>query len=112
LLRGQQHPAGSMALKIDKFVKTLQTVVEGRHTPAKEKAMRFVEKNLGRKLKQLWLSCGGSTLVPSGLNAAHGDNPVAFFKVCFENASVAYPEIDWLSHHDESSINRLIVSIR
>ncbi len=112
LLRGQQHPAGPMALKIDKFVKTLQVVVEGRHTPAKEKAMRFVEKNLGRKLKQFWLQQSKLPFGPGSIKSNMGNNVTAFFKLCFEQASKAYPEIDWFAYHDESSINRLISSIR
>jgi len=110
LLTGQPHPAGKMAQKLKEMAGSLNNVVQGEGNQAADRAKRFVEKNLVRKLKQLWEN---NTAAPfSGELHFDGHSAVEFLLDCFTAAGAAYPEIDWFDSVTPEIAAKLIKSVR
>lgn len=116
LLQSQPHPAGPMAYKIRKMIRSLNTVMEGREDK-QVRANRFVEKNLGRKLKQTFLRYRP---VDAESGASEVDAPPpgergalrAFMLECLAAAAEQYPEITFFSDQDEESVAFLLRTLR
>lgn len=109
LLKGQPHPAGKMSQKIGDMVASLISVLEGSDHGA-DRARRFVEKNLARKLKQLWQANTASPFIAD----LHfdGHSTVEFFLECFELAAKAYDEIEWFKQVTPNTASKLIRSVK
>ena len=56
LLEGLPHPAGKTAYRISAMKDTLDKLIEGRGDFSAERATRFVEKNLVRRLRDIWVA--------------------------------------------------------
>lgn len=106
LLRGQPHPAGGMATKIDKMKSTLRKVIDNQSEIAEERARRFVELNLVRRLRSVW-QCYTNTPFYAGLDGS-GRSPHDFLRVCFDAAAVQYPEISWFSAINDRAIDFML----
>jgi hypothetical protein len=110
LLEGLPHPAGKMAYRISAMVDTLNKLIEGRGDFSAERATRFVEKNLVRQLRAIWLS-NTSTPFHSGGDGS-GRNPRDFLMRCFVAAGEKYPQLTWFSSVDTAIADQLIRSIK
>ncbi len=110
LLRGQAHPAGGMAMRLDKMSATLRRVQEGQADVRLERAERFVEKNLARNLHAVWRSATATPFYFGGDDS--GRNPRDFLLFCFEHAARAYPEIEWFTQFDLATADHLIRAVR
>ena len=110
LLQGQPHPAGKMAAKLDDMSKTLTSVIEGADQNGAERAKRFVEKNLARKLKQFWQSNTATPFTPD--ICFDGHSAIEFLLECFGLAAQSFPEIEWFSQVDAHTASKLIRSVR
>ena len=110
LLEGLPHPAGKMAYRISTMVDTLNKLVEGQGDFSAERATRFVEKNLVRQLRAIWLS-NTSTPFHSGGDGS-GRNPRDFLISCFLAAGKKYPELTWFNSVDATIADQLIRSIK
>jgi hypothetical protein len=106
LLEGLPHPAGKMAYRISTMNDTLGKLIEGRGDFSAERASRFVEKNLVRQLRDLWMS-NTSTPFHAGSDNS-GRNPRDFLLCCFAAAGKQYPEISWFDSVDERLADQLI----
>jgi len=110
LLIGQPHPAGGMANKLEKMSQTLQKVMANQSEIAEERAKRFVELNLVRKLKAVWQR---STNTPFYVGRDGSDrSPHDFLLRCFHAASQVYPEIVWFSAVNHRAIDYMINAVR
>ena len=110
LLEYMPHPAGKMSYRLASMLDTLNKLVEGSDNFAAERAARFMEKNLVRHLKEIWI---GNTSTPfhSGGDGS-GRNPRDFILDCFKTAGEAYPEIIWFNEVDYTIADLLIKSIK
>lgn len=110
LLEGMPHPAGKMAYRLSNMVDTLNKLIEGRLNLGAEKAQRFMEKNLVRKLRDIWVSNTSTPFHPYGDGT--GKNPRDFILQCFYAAGDRYPEISWFKQVDTTVADLLIKSIK
>lgn len=110
LLKGQPHPAGNMAPKIAKMAATLQKVITNQSEIAEERAQRFVELNLVRKLRDVWQAYTNTPFY-IGFDGS-GRSPHDFLRDCFACAARAYPEISWFSAINNRAIDGMIRTIR
>ncbi|WP_317930608.1 hypothetical protein [Halioxenophilus sp. WMMB6] len=110
LLKGQPHPAGTMASKLDKMRQTLQKVLANESEIAEERAKRFVELNLVRKLRDVW-QMYTNTPFYIGLDGS-GRSPHDYLATCFRYASAQYPEITWLAAVNDRAIDYMIKVVR
>ena len=106
LLEGMPHPAGKMAYRLNSMMTTLNKLIEGKDNFAAERANRFMEKNLVRRLKELW-KANTSTPFHSGGDGS-GKNPRDFILTCFAAAGRQYPEIVWFKEVDYTIADMLI----
>lgn len=110
LLQGQAHPAGSMANKLDKMVATLQKVMANQSDIAEDRAKRFVELNLVRKLRNVW-QVNTNTPFYAGIDGSER-SPHDFLYLCFRAASREYPEISWFAAVNDRAIDYMIRAVR
>lgn len=110
LLLGMPHPAGKISLRLVKMEQTLQKLIEGSLDTSAERANRFMEKNLARHLREIWIA-NTSTSFHSGSDGS-GKDPRDFLLFCFQAAEKHYPEIVWFSQIDEKIADQLIKSIK
>ena len=110
LLEGLPHPAGKMAYRLSAMNDTLDKLIDGRSDFSAERATRFVEKNLIRRLRDLW-TLNTSTPFHAGYDGS-GRNPTDFLLICLSNAGEHYPEIKWFKSVDYKIAERLIKSIK
>jgi hypothetical protein len=110
LLEGMPHPAGKMAYRLSSMTTTLNKLIEGKDNFAAERANRFMEKNLVRRLKEIW-TANTSTPFHSGGDDS-GKNPRDFILQCFTAAGNNYPEIYWFNEVDHTIADLLIKSIK
>ena len=109
LLEAMPHPAGKMAYRLDAMTTTLNKLIEGE-TFAAERATRFMEKNLVRRLRDIWVA---NTATPFHTGSDNtGRNPKDFLLQCFAAAGREYPEVTWFKQVDEVVVNQLIKSIK
>ena len=110
LLAGMPHPAGKMSFRLDKMTETLTKLIEGDHELAASRANRFMEKNLVRRLRDLWQ---GNTATPFyACGDDSGRNPRDFIPTCFRSAAEKYPEIQWFAEVDSVIADQLIKGIK
>lgn len=110
LLEGMPHPAGKMAYRLGNMIDTLNKLVEGRMNIGAERATRFMEKNLVRKLRDLWITNTSTPFHPGSDDT--GKNPRDFILQCFAAAGKEYPEIFWFHQVDGMIADTLIKSIK
>ena len=110
LLEGLPHPAGKMSYRIGTMGNTLEKLIEGRGDFSSERASRFVEKNLVRKLRELWVANTATPFHMGGDNS--GRNPRDFLLCCFAAAGDKYPELTWFNSVDAVIADQLIKSIK
>ncbi|MEM7466452.1 MAG: hypothetical protein AAF387_06150 [Pseudomonadota bacterium] len=110
LLEGMPHPAGKMAFKLSAMATTLTKLIEGSSDIAADRATRFMEKNLVRRLRDIWLSATSTPFHMGGDGT--GRNPRDFILTCFEAAGAQYPEITWFKEVDYAIADLLIKSIK
>ncbi|MDG2019053.1 MAG: hypothetical protein P8J25_06370 [Porticoccaceae bacterium] len=110
LLEGLPHPAGKMAYRISTMNDTLDKLIEGRSDFSAERATRFVEKNLVRQLRDIWIA-NTSTPFHAGSDNS-GRNPRDFLLCCFSAAGDQYPELTWFKLVDAVVVDQLIKSIK
>lgn len=108
-LSGMPHPAGKMASRLASMIQTLQKLIEGDDMAA-DRATRFMEKNLIRRLRDLWQN-NTSTPFHTGGDGS-GRNPRDFLLMCFAAAHKAYPEISWFHSIDLAQADRMIQAIK
>lgn len=110
LLEGLPHPAGKMSYRIQTMGTTLDKLIEGRGDFSAERASRFVEKNLVRQLREIWIA---NTATPFHMGSDNsGRNPRDFLLCCFAAAGDKYPELTWLNSVDAVIADQLIKSIK
>jgi len=110
LLEYMPHPAGKMSYRLATMLDTLNKLVEGSDNFATERASRFMEKNLVRHMRDIWIA-NTSTPFHSGGDGT-GRNPRDFILECFKNAGDTYPEIAWFNEVDYTIADLLIKSIK
>jgi len=110
LLASMPHPAGKMSYRMSGMIDTLNKLIEGRINLGAERAGRFMEKNLVRKLKSIWTGNTATPFHPYGDGS--GKNPRDFLLECFAAAHQQYPEIQWFADADPNVIDTLIKSIK
>ena len=110
LLEGLPHPAGKMSYRLSSMITTLNKLVEGGNNFSAERATRFVEKNLVRRLRDIWIS-NTSTPFYAGSDG-WGKSPRDFLLCCFSAAGEQYPELNWFKSVDEKVADQLIKSIK
>ena len=110
LLQGLPHPAGKMATRLLSMTETLKKLASGQQNIHSERASRFIEKNLIRRIKHVW---DNNTKVSffdySGVDKG---SPVRFVRRCLNAAGRSYPEIVWFASVDNARADNLIKSIR
>jgi len=110
LLNGLPHPAGKMSYRLGTMTDTLNKLLEGRINTGVERAKRFMEKNLARKLRDIWIV---NTATPfHAYGDGTGKNPRDFLLQCFVAAGKQYPEIQWFNEVDPKIADQLIKSIK
>lgn len=110
LLEGMPHPAGKMAYRLNNMMDTLNKLVEGSDNFAAERANRFMEKNLVRRLRDLWVANTATPFHSGGDDS--GRNPRDFILLCFAAAAKQYPEIHWFKEVNFTIADLLIKSIK
>jgi len=110
LLHGMPHPAGKMSYRLDSMNDTLNKLVEGSANFAEERATRFMEKNLIRRLRDIWQT-NTSTPFYAGVDS-YGHNPREFLLSCMNAAESQYPEIRWFKEVDDKIADQLIKGIK
>ena len=110
LLENQPHPAGKMAYRLSAMTDTLNKLVEGKDNFSAERAQRFMEKNLIRRLKDIWTTNSSTPFHTGGDDT--GRNPRDFIATCCSAAGKAYPEIIWLNQVNIKLADILIKSIK
>ena len=85
-------------------------VLEGGSSFSAERANRFVEKNLVRQLRDIWMANTATPFHMGGDNS--GRNPRDFLLCCFKAAGEQYPELSWFDMVDEKIADQLIKSIK
>jgi hypothetical protein len=110
LLEGLPHPAGKMAYRLSSMIDTLNKLVEGNNSFSAERASRFVEKNLVRRLRDIWIS---NTATPFYAGSdGWGKSPRDYLLCCFSAAGKQYPELCWFKSVDGKIADQLIKSIK
>lgn len=110
LLESLPHPAGKMAYRIATMNDTLNKLIKGGSNFSAERANRFVEKNLVRQLRDIWMANTATPFHVGGDNS--GRNPRDFLLCCFKAAGEKYPELRWFNAVDEKIADQLIKSIK
>lgn len=110
LLANKPHPAGRMSYRLINMLDTLNKIIEGRINMAAERATRFMEKNLVRRLRDIWNNNTSTPFHASGDNS--GRNPRDFLLTCLHHAGHQYPEIHWFKQVDLRIADQLIKSIK
>lgn len=110
LLQSMPHPAGKMSYRLIKMSETLKKLIESDDQSSATRAARFVEKNLVRKLRDIWIS-NTSTPFHAGLDGS-GSTPSDFLLYCFEKAFKQYPEIEWFKNVNPALADTLIKSVK
>ena len=110
LLDGMPHPAGKMSYRLGNMLKTLEKISSGEDSFASDRANRFMELNLVRRLRDIWLA-NSSTHFHSGGDGT-GRNPRDFILTCFTAAYAQYPDIKWFKDVDHSIADQLIKRIK
>jgi hypothetical protein len=110
LLEGLPHPAGKMAYRLSSMIDTLNKLIEGSNSFSAERATRFVEKNLVRRLRDIWTS-STSTPFYAG-DDGWGKSPRDYLLCCFAAAGEKYPELSWFKSVDANIADQLIKSIK
>ena len=110
LLEGLPHPAGKMAYRISAMTDTLDKLIEGRDNFSAERATRFVEKNLVRQLRDIWVANTATPFHAGSDNS--GRNPKDFLLYCFAAAGDQYPELTWFKLVDDRVVDQLIKGIK
>ena len=110
LLLGMPHPAGKMSLRLKQMQKTLTKLAEGKLDTSAERATRFMEKNLVRRLRDIW-TANTSTNFHPGTDGL-GKSPQDYLLYCFKAAAKQYPELVWFDQVDRKTADLLIKSIK
>lgn len=110
LLEGLPHPAGKMAYRLSNMQDTLNKLIEGRDNFAADRANRFMEKNLVRRIRDIWITNTATPFHTGGDGS--GKNPRDFILACFGAASSKYPEILWFQQVDHLIADMLIKGIK
>lgn len=110
LLEGMPHPAGKMSYRLTKMSETLRKIIEGSSSLAAERASRFMEKNLIRRLRDIW--CANTSTPFHAGGDGSGRNPRDFILDCLGAAYVHYPEIEWFKEVDLVIADTLIKNIK
>ena len=110
LLEGLPHPAGKMSYRLYSMTSTLHKLIEGGDDFSAERATRFVEKNLVRRLRDIWTSNTSAPFSPG--SDALGKGPRDFLLCCFTAAAKQYPELVWFQSVNEEIADQLIQSIK
>ena len=110
LLLGMPHPAGNMSNRLQKMSNTLNKLIEGNMDISAERATRFTEKNLVRRLRNIW-TANTSTSFHAGSDGFE-KSPRDFILFCFAVAGKQYPELEWFKQVDEKIADNLIKSIK
>lgn len=110
LLDGLPHPAGKMATRLSNMETTLQKLTEGKIGNAAERANRFMEKNLVRKLREIWRNNTPTPFHTGGDDS--GKNPRDFIVYCFHAAGAEYPELEWFNSLNRLEADMLIKAIK
>jgi hypothetical protein len=110
LLQGQPHPAGAMSQRLDKMKSTLEKVVANESEVAEDRAKRFVELNLVRKLRDLWLK---NTNTPFYVGQdGSGKAPHDYLATLFRFAARSYPEVSWFSAVSPKAIDYMVGRVK
>lgn len=113
LLEGMPHPAGKMSFRLSSMQNTLSKLIEGNDNFAADRASRFMEKNLIRKLRDFWqLATSQSFRAGNSSGKGEGSNPRDFIIYCLQAAAKHYPEIEWFSSMDTKIADSMIRKIR
>lgn len=110
LLRGQPHPAGGMVGKLEKMHATLRKVIDNRSEIAEERARRFVELNLVRRLRDVWQRYTNTPFYV-GLDGS-GRAPHDYLRLCFSAAAAHYPEIAWFNAINDRAIDYMLRAVK
>ena len=110
LLEGMPHPAGKMSYRLTKMTETLDKLIQGKTDFAADRANRFMEKNLVRKLRDIWCANTATPFYPG--SDGSGKTPRDFLLECFKSANQQYPEITWFNEIDYALADSLIKSIK
>lgn len=110
LLVGMPHPAGKMAVRLNRMQETLTKLAEGRLDTSAERATRFMEKNLVRRLRDIW-AFNTSTSFYAGSDG-YGKSPQDFLLQCFSATAKQYPELVWFGQVDAKTADLMIKSIK
>lgn len=110
LLEGLPHPAGKMAYRLSTMIETLNKLVEDNNNFSAERASRFVEKNLVRRLRDIWLLNTSTPFFSGG--DGWGKSPRDYLLCCFSAAGKQYPELSWFNSVDATIADQLIKSIK
>jgi len=109
-LDGLPHPAGKMASRLETMHTTLGKLIDGEIGSAAERANRFMEKNLVRRLRDIW-----TTNTPTFFHAGGDDsgrNPRDYLVTCFHTVAESYPEIEWFAKLNTHEADLLIKAIK
>ena len=110
LLQDLPHPAGKISTRLSVMADTLKKLASGQQNFDSERASRFVEKNLIRRLKQVW---DNNTQVSFFDHSAEEQGaPMHFVRLCLNAAGRCYPEIVWFASVDNARADSLIKSIK
>lgn len=109
LLFGEPHPAHGMAIKLNRFIKTLKNITESKEADSQERASRFMERNLARNLKKVWESVSSQPFTLDKDPEQRG--AFEFLRSCFHAARDTYPEISWFQGIDNKTISLLMKTI-
>lgn len=114
LLEGMPHPAGKMSYRLNTMQNTLNKLVEGKDNFATERASRFMEKNLVRRLRDIWQVCTSQPFVAGNSSgySNNGHSPRDFIIFCFQAASKHYPEITWFEEVNYKIADMMIKKVR
>ena len=110
LLESMPHPAGKMSYRLQSMSETLTKLVEGEDNFSASRAARFVEKNLVRKLRDIWM-INTSTPFHAGIDGT-GRNPRDYLLFCFDKAYAQYPQIQWFNNVTPQLADSLIKSVK
>lgn len=110
LLTDLPHPAGKMSSRLESMQSTLNKLVDGSIGNAAERANRFMEKNLVRRLRDIWIA---NTPTPFHVGGdGSGKNPRDFLVDCFAAVSQVYPQITWFNALHPREADLMIKAIK
>tara|TARA_S200000501_G_scaffold310876_1_gene301275 strand:+ start:380 stop:937 length:558 start_codon:yes stop_codon:yes gene_type:complete len=110
LLEDLPHPAGKMANRLSTMVTTLNKLASDQQNISAERANRFIEKNLIRRLRHVW-ECNTEVMF-FDVSSEHRFSSREYLIRCLNAAGRHYPEISWLARADYKSVDSLIRSIK